>query len=165
MTMVTKAKLKYYEDKTANTRTKNLAKWFKSIYCLCGTVDSNQIAPTTENLSQVAEKLQDSFTRPWDNHVSSFPNIQPDGLPDHSPRLPSIGQVKATLNELSARKPTGVDNIPAWVFKKLSDELAPVVHNIITNSITEGKYPTLYKHAFVSPIPKIRPPEDIEKDF
>ena len=43
MTMVTKAKLKYYEDKTANTRTKNPAKWFKSIYRLCGAVDSNQI--------------------------------------------------------------------------------------------------------------------------
>ena len=48
---------------------------------------------------------------------------------------------------------------------KLSDELALVVHNIITASITEKKYPTLYKHALVSPIPKIHPPEDIEKDF
>ena len=165
MTMVTKAKLKYYEDKTANTRTKNPAKWFKSIYHLCGAVDSNQIAPTSENLSEVAEKLQDAFTRPWDNHFPSFPNIQPDGLPDHPPRLPSIGQVKATLNELSARKATGVNNIPAWVLKKFSDELAPVVHNIITASITEKKYPTLYKHVLVSPIPKIHPPEDIEKDF
>ena len=108
MTMVTKAKLKYYEDKTANTRTKNPAKWFKSIYRLCGAVDSNQIAPTTENLSEVAEMLQDAFTRPWDNHVSSLPNIRPDGLPDHPPRLPSIGQVKATVNEQSARKATTI---------------------------------------------------------
>ena len=76
---------------------------------------------TTENLSEVAEKLQDAFTRPWDNHVPSFPNIQQDGLPDHPPKLPSIGKVKATLNELSTKKATGVDNIPAWVLKKLSD--------------------------------------------
>ena len=68
VTMVTKAKLKYYEDKTANTRTKNPDKWFKSIYRLCGAVDPNQIAPTSENSSEVAEKLQDAFTRPWDNH-------------------------------------------------------------------------------------------------
>ena len=73
------------------------------------------------------KKLQDAFTRPWDNHFPSFPNIQPDGLPDHPPRLPSIGQVKATLNELSARKATGVDNIPAWVLKKFSDELNCIV--------------------------------------
>ena len=97
--------------------------------------------------------------------ITSLRSQTSNGLPDHPPRLPRIGQVKATLNELSARKATGVDNIPAWVLKKFSDELAPVVHNIITTSITETKYPTLYKHALVSPIPKIQPPEDIEKDF
>ena len=69
------------------------------------------------------------------------------------------------MNELSARKATGADNIPAWVLKKFSDELAPVVHNSITTNITDMKYPTLYKHSLVSPIPKVHPPEDIEKDF
>lgn len=164
-TMIKKAKLKYYEDRITNTRASNPAKWFKSIYGLCGAVDPIQNAPTTEDLSEVAEKLQDVFTRPWDNHSPSFSDIQPEGLPDHPPKLPSIGLVKAFLNRLNARKATGADNIPAWILKKFSEELAPVVHNIITTSIIEAKYPTLYKHALVSPVPKVHPPEDIEKDF
>ena len=40
-----------------------------------------------------------------------------------------------------------------------------MVHDIICASISERKYPTLYKHAFVSPVPKVHPPEDIETDF
>ena len=36
---------------------------------------------------------------------------------------------------------------------------------LICPSISERKYPTLYKHALVSPAPEVHPPEDIETDF
>ena len=91
--------------------------------------------------------------------------VQPDGLSVSSPRLPSIGQVKNVLKQLNARKATGADNIPAWVFKRFAEELAAVTHDIITASIVQNKYPTMYKHALVSPVPKVHPPEKIESDF
>ena len=37
--------------------------------------------------------------------------------------------------------------------------------DIICASILEKKYPTLYKHALVSPVPKVHLPEDLETDF
>ncbi len=45
------------------------------------------------------------------------------------------------------------------------DDLAPVVHNIVTASIKQCKYPTQYKHALISPVAKVRNPSDVENDF
>jgi hypothetical protein len=40
-----------------------------------------------------------------------------------------------------------------------------VVHDIVVASIVQCKYLTSYKHAIISPIPKIRPPTDLDSDF
>jgi hypothetical protein len=32
-------------------------------------------------------------------------------------------------------------------------------------ALTQCKYPTAYRHALVTPIPKVTPPRDIENDF
>ncbi|CAB4032852.1 Hypothetical predicted protein, partial [Paramuricea clavata] len=119
--------------------------------------------------ADLAERLQQSFTKPW-------PNANPTEIPDvgeiehllkndTSPPLPSIGQIKATLKHLNPRKATGSDEIPPWLLKRYHEELAPVIHNIICSSISQAKYSTLYKHALVTPVPKIFPPNDMDNDF
>ena len=113
----------------------------------------------------IAEKLQDIFTKPWKDHTPAIPLVDSDGLPDDPPRPPNIRQVKKLLKELNPRKATGADNISAWTLKNFAEELAVVAHDILCASISEGKYPTLYKHALVSPVPKVHPPEDVETDF
>ena len=45
---ISKAKLNYYQSKSNPTRTKNPAKWFKSIYSLCG---ANESGRNTSDLS------------------------------------------------------------------------------------------------------------------
>ena len=59
------------------------------------------------------------------------------------------------------RKATGADGVPAWLFKRFHKEVAPVVHDIICASRVQPKYPTSYKHALVSPVPKVDNPTDI----
>ena len=73
--------------------------------------------------------------------------------------------MKKALNALKVKKATGIDGIPAWFLKQYSEDLAPVAHNIITSSIIQCKYPTLYKQALITPVPKITPPKNIETDF
>lgn len=55
--------------------------------------------------------------------------------------------------------------VSAWLFKRFHKELAPVVRDIICASIVQSKYPTSYKHALVSPVPKVDNPTDINNDF
>ncbi|CAB3987090.1 Hypothetical predicted protein [Paramuricea clavata] len=115
----------------------------------------------------IADRLQRSFIKPW-------LEIQPDPprrqaveylLKDSHPPLPSIVQVKTVLKHLNPRKAIGSDNIPAWCLKRYAEELAPVVHDIVVASIIQCKHPISYKHAIISPIPKIRPPTDLDSDF
>ena len=88
-----------------------------------------------------------------------------DGLYDRPPPIPSIGQVKATLKHLNSRKATGCDEVPAWLLKSFHEELASVLHDIYCAIIQQCKYPTLYKHALISPVPKVSNPIDIDNDF
>ena len=86
-------------------------------------------------------------------------------LDDRPLPVPNIGQVKAILRHVNPRKVTGVDGVPAWLLKRFHEELGPVVHDIICASILQAKYPTSYKHALVSPVPKVDNPTDINNDF
>ena len=86
-------------------------------------------------------------------------------MDDRPPPVPNIGQVKAILKHVNPRKATGVDGVPEWLLKRFHEELAPVVHDIICASIVQSKYPTSYKHALVSPVPKVDNPTDIDDDF
>ena len=116
---------------------------------------------------EIADRLQRSFTKPWQGIQPDLPRLQAVEhlLKDSHPPLPSIGQVKTVLKHLNPRKATVSDNIPAWCLKRYAEELAPVVHDIVVASIVQCKYPTSYKHAIISPIPKIRPPTDLDNDF
>ena len=107
--------------------------------------------------------MQSAFTKPWAN-LRNENKVDVDEvnhlLKDIPLRQPSIGQVKSHL-----RKATGVDDILAWILKHFSEDLAPVIHDIIIRSISQCRYPTLYKHALITPVPKVTNPCDIENDF
>ena len=116
----------------------------------------------------MAEKLQQAFIKPWENLPSDNEldvNQIDQLLRNTTPPLPSIGQVKSCLKRLNTRKATGVDKTPASILKRFYDDLAPVVHNIVTASIKQCKYPSQYKHALVTPVAKVRNPSHVENDF
>ncbi len=118
-------------------------------------------------LESTANKLLDAFIAPWANGVPNSLAAKVAGVEiiDHQPLLPSIGQVKTILKFLNPKKATGVDGVPAWVLKRFHEELAPNIHEIICASILRCKYPSPYKHALISPFPKVNNPEDLSTDF
>ena len=69
------------------------------------------------------------------------------------------------LKQGNPRKATVVDGVPAWLLKWFHEELVPVVYDIICASIVQSKYPPSYKHALVSPAPKVDNPTDINNDL
>ena len=158
--MIKKAKSNYYENKAKSFRTYDPAKWYKAIYDLSG-VSTWQDDLTTSSVTSgaaLAGKLQISFTEPWrDLNTTSIPQLDDVEtlLKDYSPSLPSIGQIRYALDHPKQ---------PAWLLKRFSSVLAPIVHDIITASIKQCKYPSCYKHGLVTPVPKVYPPVDISND-
>ena len=157
--LISQAKARYYNSKARDLRSSNLTKWYKTINAPIGANDTNTSVHIPEiEIQEAAEKLQAVLTKPRAN-LRNENKIDVDEvnylLKDTPPQRPSIGQVKSHLNHLIPRKATGVDNTLGWILKHFSEDLAPVVHDIIIGSISQCLYPTLYKHALITPIPKV----------
>ncbi len=168
--MIRKAKSNYYQNKAKTFRTSDPAKWYKAIYDLSGVNSQHEGLTANSMVSEAvfAGKLQIYFTEPWKDLITtSIPQLDDveSLLKDYPPPLPSIGQIKCALDHLNQSKATGADGVPAWLLKRFSNVLAPIVHDIITASIKQCKYPGHYKHGLVTPVPKAYPPSDVSNDF
>jgi len=53
---------------------------------------------------------------------------------------------------------SGCDNIPAWLLRSCSCELADIVTYILNLSFSTGKVPTFWLNALVAPVPKVSKP-------
>ncbi|CAB4002267.1 RNA-directed DNA polymerase from mobile element jockey [Paramuricea clavata] len=170
--LIAKAKATYYRSKASEFRTSNQSKWYNCIHSLVNAENTTHTqfphGPENLDLSDLAEKLQKAFTKPWSDRYTNVAFEIPEVNHPHKnnkPPLPSIGQVKAVLKHLNPRKATGIDKVPAWMLKQYHKDLAPVVYDIVCCSISQCCYPSLYKHALISPVPKVQPPRDINNDF
>ena len=158
--LVSKAKLRYYKSKVENTKHYDQSKWYKAVYKLAVAEELGGVTPLSENVTDITERLQSAFIKPWkDIESTEVPDVDDvvSLLKDNIPATPSIGQIKSSLKHLNPRKATGADEIPAWLLKRFHEELAPVVYDIICCSIKECKFPVSYKHALITPIPKAVP--------
>ena len=170
--LIATAKANYYRSNASELRTSNQSKWYKCIYSLLNVENTARTqslhGPENIDLFKLSENLQKAFIKPWlDRYTNVVSEIPEEMYPlkNKKPLLPSIGQVKAVLKHLNPRKATGIDKIPAWVLKQYHEDLAPVVHDIVCCSISQCYYPSLYKHALISPVPKVHNPRDINNDF
>ncbi|CAB4039937.1 Hypothetical predicted protein [Paramuricea clavata] len=97
---VSNAKNNYYQLIAEGRRETNPAKWYKTIFKLAAANDCNS-QPPADDAADLAERLQQSFTKPWQNanptEIPDVGEIEHLLKNDTSPPLPSIGQIKATL--------------------------------------------------------------------
>ena len=68
------------------------------------------------------------------------------------------------LRQVKTNKVTGPDNVPAWILKNHAHILAGPLTAIFNSSLREGIIPDTWKSANVLPVPKVNPPNTIEKD-
>ena len=69
------------------------------------------------------------------------------------------------LRKVKANKATGPDNVPAWILKNHANILAGPLTAIFNSSLREGIIPDTWKSANIIPVPKVNPPNTIEKDI
>ena len=77
----------------------------------------------------------------------------------------STDSVFLKLSCLNPKKATGPDGIPSWLIKENADLLVGSVSDIINSSFREGRLPPSWKTADITPIPKQRLVQDINKDL
>ena len=72
-------------------------------------------------------------------------------------------RVMKLLASLNPSKACGQDEIPNWLLKEYAELLAVPVSKIINSSFREQRLPKIWKFANISPLPKVKPVEDLKK--
>ncbi|XP_022798315.1 uncharacterized protein LOC111336477 [Stylophora pistillata] len=124
-------------------------------------------APNKAEIQETVELLLDAFAAPRKDRQPTALSVSEiaNDLKDRLPPAPNIGPVNTMLKHMNPRKAAGVDGVPSWLLEQFHEEFAPDVHDIICASIEQSKYPTSYKHALVSLVPKVDNPTDINNGF
>ena len=116
------------------------------------------------NNQELANIINQTFLEPLEEYrleqpLTKFP------VPTDSPKLHEVSELRimklmATLNPSKA---CGPDEIPNWLLKEYAELLAFPVSKIINSSFKEQRLPKIWKLADVSPLPKMKPVEDLKK--
>ena len=120
-----------------------------------------------ENMGTLANKIN-AFFQSVAAHLPPLtedsPFLTPEcDVPDKY--IISVDEVEKQLSRLNPRKATGPDKIPAWVLQDFAPFLSAPLCAVFNSPIREGFVPDLWKTAYVTPLPKRKPPKQIESDL
>ena len=108
-----------------------------------------------------AQKIAEHFAS-VSSEYSPIDNTQlPCYLPVPPPPQVEEFDVYQRINRLRKKKSTLPIDIPDRLRKECSPHLAGPLKTIINNSLTKSKYPSLWKHEWVTPAPKTTNPQVI----
>ena len=117
------------------------------------------ILPTTTSSSSLASSFLNYFSDKITKLSTSFPTnltMPPDSAPPEPPpnladfSLASVDEVRAVILHSSDATCT-LDIIPTFLLKSCLDALILPITTIINFALTEGTFPTHFKHAIVHP--------------
>ena len=111
-----------------------------------------------------AEKIADKFAQiqneynPLQTEDISIPKFNQSEIPKFE-----VSKVWFALTKINTNKSTVPGDFPAILIKKFAAYLADPLTNIINSSISQGKYPQIYKYEISTPVPKVHPTESTDQ--
>lgn len=163
--VIKQAKIMYYNN-LIDKNSGNQAVLFKTVSGMLGR-DREQSLPTGRPLQSLCDDFAKFFAEKIHNirfdldQASSTINAPPALPSNNNGYKPGLSVLEPVgINELidiickSPTKSCCLDPIPTWMVKECIDVLAPVIQNIVNCSLSSGKFPSVLKHAVVTPILK-----------
>ena len=160
---------RYHDTEVAKLYSEDSGKWWRSIKLLAGMECSDSSILTLANnltggdLHDLAEMANDYFVS-----VSQGLNRLTPSRPSTDFNIPdkyiiSVSEVQDKLLKINTKKAVGPDYLPNWVLKDFADILAGPVASIFNASLSQATVPGIWKSADVIPLPKVKPPTQVEK--
>ena len=163
----------YYANMVEDLKTSNIGQWYSKVKRM------SQIDPSKEDKVQVqelmdlpsenqAELIADGFSeisnlyQPLKTEDIQMPNsANSKPAPLFEPY-----QIYEKIRKMKKKASTVMGDIPWKIIAEFSVEFATPLSNIYNSSTLAGIWPSLWKHEFVTPVPKIYPPvstDDLRK--
>ena len=166
----------YYDDCIAGLHTSKPRNWWKGMKELLGFGKSGDDNALLHLANQVCDGSLQQLAEIINNFFKSVSDPLPPLTPDHdylqldvsnvpAQYIISVDEVEQHLRSLNIHKAPGPDALPTWILRDFSTVLAGPVAAIYNSSLREGHVPEVWRSAFVSPLAKKHPPEQVEKDL
>ena len=165
------SKASFYKIKVEHMKDKNPKLWWKEVKRLCGShpnmgnVTNHIHIKELEDCDnqELANTINQAFLAPLEEYrleqpLTKFPTAMDSKLREVSELR--VMKLLASLNPSKACRP---DEIPNWLLKEYAELLAVPVSKIINSSFREQRLPKIWKFANISPLPKVKPVEDLKK--
>ena len=153
------AKKSFYRRKIKNLRKVNPGKWYNELKKLTSFDQQKSEEIIVESIKDLtipeqAERIADKFAEVSNEYDKlrtediEIPHFTDEDIPQFTE-----DQVKKVLREMNTKKSNVHGDIPARIFKELSDKLAKPVTQVINCSIRQGLWPHILKLEIVTPVP------------
>ena len=160
-------KEKYYANMVSDLKTSNVSQWFSKVKRMSGQEETRSDFTVDELLGlsdqDQAEKIADHYAgisqlyKPVAN--SDFPEYSvPPKVPPQKITPAKIEKIIKTMNKKSAGVP---GDIPMKLISEFSFELSRPIAHIVNSCLSKGVYPDIWKLEYVTPVPKVHPPEKL----
>ena len=168
-----KLKFEFYQTRIEAMHESGTKHWWENMNKLMGqkTTDTSNVQSlanktTDGNVELLASKMNDFFVSVSEHLPRLDRNNEAFDVDGQLPNeyVIDLATSLQVLGKVKTNKDTGPDNVPACILKNHASILAGPLTAMFNASLREGIIPETWKSANVIPVPKVNPPNTIEKD-
>ena len=162
-------KEKYYSKIVCDLKESNVSQWYSKVKRMAGqhspSLPSDNCVEELEGLSDQdqAEKIADHYANISNQYqpikTEDFPGIK---VGDYKPPKISASKVVKVINSMNKQAAAVPGDLPMKIIAKFCHELSRPLAHLINSCLTLGKYPKIWKVEYVTPVPKVLPPEKLK---
>ena len=170
-TLCRKEKENYYKKIVADLKISNPSQWYSKVKRMAGKATKSQEVCVEELIGLTNKEQAESIASHYSKISNQYDEVKEGDFAAYlypsleegntCPRVEPL-KVHQTILKLNKRAATVPDDIPMKVIAEFSVEFAFPLAHIINSCIEQGVYPDLWKKEFVTPVPKVFPPEKLK---
>ena len=166
----TEMKESYYKNMVQDLKISNPGQWYSKVKRMSSMDQTKEDKVMVQQFvgmssKEQSEEIADQFAsisklyEPLESDGVEIPNMD-----ENSPPLPLFEsyQIYKKIKSMKKKASSVPDDVPWRIITEFSVELAAPLCNIYNTSILSGVWPRLWKYEFVTPVPKVFPPETTE---
>ena len=159
----------YYKDRVEDLKNSNVSQWFSKVKRM------SEIDPTKEDRVEVHDLMHLPSSDQGEEIANRFAEISNQYAPLKSDDIPVLDmesskphplfepyQVHEKIQKMKKKSATVPNDIPWKIISEFSVELASPLCNIFNSCTLDGVWPEDWKKEFVTPVPKVFPPQSID---
>ena len=158
----------YYERIVKDLKESNVSQWYSKVKRMAGQDQERRADLTLDELmglndAEQAERIAEHYA----SISSLYEPISDEDFPEYSnekissPLKVSISKVEKIIRGMNKKAAAVPGDIPLKIVSKFSNEFSRPLAHIINQCINQGIYPDIWKVEYVTPVPKIFPPEHL----